>query len=61
MLEKLREIAARYDALQTQLSDPSVYGNAERLRVVNQELKELTPVVDQFYPASRLPGSDRNR
>ena len=48
MLEKLREIAARYDALQTQLSDPSVYGNAERLRVVNQELKELTPVVEAF-------------
>lgn len=48
MLEKLRAVAARYDALQSQLSDPSVYGSADRLRVVNQELKELTPVVEAF-------------
>ena len=48
MLEKLREVAAQYDALQSQLSDPSVYGSPDRLRVVNQELKELTPVVEAF-------------
>ncbi|MET0015796.1 peptide chain release factor 1 [Oscillibacter sp.] len=48
MLEKLREVATRYDALQSQLSDPSVYGSPDRLRVVNQELKELTPVVEAF-------------
>jgi peptide chain release factor 1 len=56
LLEKLREVAARYDALQSQLSDPSVYGNADRLRVVNQELKELTPVVEAF---SALEEADR--
>ncbi|WP_295859075.1 peptide chain release factor 1 [uncultured Oscillibacter sp.] len=48
MLEKLRAAAARYDALQAQLSDPSVYGSAERLRDVNRELKELGPVVEAF-------------
>ena len=48
LLEKLREVATRYDALQSQLSDPSVYGSPDRLRVVNQELKELTPVVEAF-------------
>ena len=48
MLEKLRAAAARYDALQAQLSDPSVYGDAERLRDVNRELKELGPVVEAF-------------
>jgi len=48
LLEKLREVAAQYDALQSQLSDPSVYGSPDRLRVVNQELKELTPVVEAF-------------
>ena len=53
MLEKLREVATRYDALQTQLSDPSVYGDANRLRVVNQELKELTPVVEAFSAYER--------
>lgn len=48
MFEKLKEIAIRYDALQTQLGDPSVYGDADRLRVVNQELKELAPVAEAF-------------
>ena len=48
MLEKLRAAAARYDALQAQLSDPSVYGDAERLRDVYRELKELGPVVEAF-------------
>ena len=53
MLEKLRAAAARYDALQAQLSDPSVYGNAERLRDVNRELKELGPVVEAFFAWER--------
>ena len=48
MFEKLKEIAVRYDALQAQLGDPSVYGDADRLRVVNQELKELAPVAEAF-------------
>ncbi len=48
MFEKLKEIAVRYDALQAQLGDPSVYGDADRLRVINQELKELSPVVEAF-------------
>lgn len=53
MLEKLREIAARYDALEAQLADPSVYANAERLRTVNLELKELAPVVEAFLAYQR--------
>ena len=53
MLEKLRAAAARYDALQAQLSDPSVYGDAERLRDVNRELKELGPVVEAFFAWER--------
>ena len=46
MLEKLKELVLRYEDLQAQLADPSVYGDAERLRRVNQELKELTPVAE---------------
>lgn len=53
MVEKLREIAARYDALEAQLADPSVYANAERLRTVNLELKELAPVVEAFLAYQR--------
>ena len=41
MLEKLRELALRYEDLQAQLADPTVYGDADRLRTVNRELKEL--------------------
>ena len=31
MQEKLKELALRYEDLQAQLADPSVYGDAERL------------------------------
>ena len=48
MLEKLKELALRYEDLQAQLADPSVYGDADRLRTVNRELKELAPVTETY-------------
>lgn len=48
MLEKLKEIAERYEALQRELTDPAVYGDTEKLKTVNRELKELTPVVEVY-------------
>ena len=48
MLEKLKELALRYEDLQAQLADPSVYGDAGRLRTVNRELKELAPVAETY-------------
>ena len=48
MLEKLRDLELRYEDLETQLGDPGVYGDAERLRQVNRELKELSPVVEVY-------------
>lgn len=48
MEEKLKDIAARYDALQCQLADPAVYGDAEKLRKVNLELRELAPVAEAY-------------
>ncbi len=48
MLEKLREIALRCEALQAQLSDPAVYGDAQRLRTLSRELKELEPVTAAY-------------
>lgn len=49
MLEKLKEIALRYEDLQTQLADPGVYGDAVRLRDVTRELKELEPIVAAYH------------
>ena len=43
MEEQLKDLALRYEDLEAQLSDPAVYGDAERLRDVNRELKELQP------------------
>lgn len=48
MLKKLKQLALRYEDLQTQLSDPAVYGNADRLRAINRDLKELEPVVEAY-------------
>ena len=48
MLEKLKALALRYEDLQAQLADPSVYGDADRLRAVNRELKDLAPVAEAW-------------
>ena len=48
MLEKLKALDLRYEDLETQLGDPKVYGDAEKLRQVNRELKELFPVVEAY-------------
>ena len=58
MLEKLKELALRYEDLQAQLADPSVYGDAERLKTVNRELKDLAPVAEA-YQAYRQTEADR--
>ena len=46
MLEKLKELAVRQESLETELSDPAVYGDANRLRDIQRELKELSPVTE---------------
>ena len=48
MLKKLKGLALRHGDLEAQLADPAVYGDAERLRDINRELKELGPVVEAF-------------
>ena len=48
MLDKLRELALRYEDLEAQLSDPAVYGDAARLRQINRERKELGAVVETY-------------
>ena len=48
MLEKLKELNIRYEDLEAQLADPAVYGDGERLKTVNRELKELGPVIEAW-------------
>ena len=48
MLDKLKDLDIRYEDLESQLGDPRVYGDAEKLRQVNRELKELLPVVETY-------------
>ena len=48
MLEKVKAIALRYEDLEAQMADPAVYGDADRLRTVSRELKELTPVAEAW-------------
>lgn len=48
MLEKVKAIALRCEDLEAQLADPAVYGDADRLRTVSRELKELTPVAEAW-------------
>ena len=48
MLEKWKDLALRYEDLEAQLGNPAVYGDAEKLRRVNRELKELAPVVEAY-------------
>lgn len=53
MLEKLQAIVFRWEDLEAQLSDPVIYGNAEQLKSINRELKELTPIVEIYQSYQR--------
>ena len=53
MLGQLKEIADRYEALVSQLEDPSVYADPARLAKLTREQKELTPVVEAYQAYCR--------
>ena len=53
MLEKLKALVLRQEDLEMQLSDPMVYGDAERLRSIHRELKDLGPIVEAFRAYER--------
>ena len=58
MLEKLKALALRQEDLETQLGEPAVYGDTEKLRAINRELKEIGPVVEA-YKAYQKAEQDR--
>ena len=57
MLDKLKTIADRYEAIVSQLEDPAVYADSARLAKLTKEQKELTPLVEA-YQAYRRRESD---
>ena len=38
----------RYESIQAQLSDSAIYADAERLRDLNRELRELSPIIEAY-------------
>ena len=47
-LEKLKAMELRYESAQARLSDSAVYADAERLRDLNRELRELSQLVEAY-------------
>ncbi len=48
MLDKLKSVARRLDAVVEQLADPAVYSDREALMKLSREQKELQPVVEAY-------------
>lgn len=48
MFDKLEDLVARLDELQSELSDPSVASNPERFKQLMKEQSELSPIVDKY-------------
>ncbi len=49
MIEKLAELALRYEELEVRLGAPETYQDAEALRRINRERRELAPVVEAYH------------
>jgi len=54
MLEKLREIAARYEELGRQLAEPDVLADSERYVKLLRQQRELEPIVQKYREYERL-------
>ncbi|MBQ8924225.1 MAG: peptide chain release factor 1 [Lachnospiraceae bacterium] len=48
MFDRLEDLVARLDEIQSELSDPSVAANAERFKNLMKEQSELSPIVDKY-------------
>lgn len=48
MLEKLKSVEERFEAIDRQLADPTVVGDQEQFRKLMQEHKVLTPIVEKY-------------
>ncbi len=48
MFDRLEDLVARLDELQSELSDPSVASNPERFKQLMKEQSELAPIVEKY-------------
>jgi peptide chain release factor 1 len=48
MLDKIAKVAARYDEIEQQMSDPAVLADYTRLNELAQERSDLTPLVEAY-------------
>jgi peptide chain release factor 1 len=48
VIDRLAGLEAEYDAIETQLGDPTVIGDQARLKTVSKRYKELTPLVECY-------------
>ena len=48
MLDKLKAVSDRYEALLSQLEDPAIYQDPARLAKLTREQKELTPLMEAY-------------
>ncbi len=53
MLDKLKTIDDRFEAITSQLEDPATYADPDLLRRLTQEQKELEPVVEAYRACRR--------
>ena len=54
MWERLKDLTRKYDLLQEQLEDPSVYGDSDKLKKLNREIRELAPVAEAYRRYEKL-------
>lgn len=57
LIRKLDELAARYDALQSQLSDPAALSHPQRIVAVSKESGQLGPVVSRYREYQKARGA----
>ena len=54
MIARLKEIQARFDEVQSKLSEPEMASNPTASTPLRKELKELTPIVEAYQRLSNL-------
>ena len=48
MLEKLKEVKARFETIASELEDPAVINNPENYKLLMREHKQLEPIIEKF-------------
>lgn len=54
MLDKLREVEAKFEELNKKICDPGVVSDIEQYKKLMQEIKRLTPIVEKFREYSKV-------